>query len=215
VSAIQQVLSAFSSAGGGGGLAPLALDGRVLSRLGGHVQMRYVPTAVIFDELWPGTAGAALPGAWGNQSGTPTQNGFGAMQFAGAGQTTRNVGVADSTLTFNVEPDNNYPYMLFRSNAAGTHYSVLVIRGDTNLLEFHEFDGSSSTNIVTGSTFITLGTMHTVQVILGGASVTVKLDGSTELTATQAINLTNTYCGIGWVAPPFSATYVFGEVKAQ
>ncbi len=156
-----------------------------------------------FTETWPGANHAALPGTWTVQGGAIEQDGSGHAKVTALTSSlawaTRNCNGADYTATMPVfVRDNDYPGLLLRTNAAGNDAIVVYFGPALHKLHYYEYLGGVVSNIVEGTTTWADSNTYTLQVILSGSSVIVKLGASTEITTT---------CQAGLISPTYIALF--------
>lgn len=162
-----------------------------------------VSSFTTFTELWP-TNAAALPAAWTVHTGSTTPQ---QLNIAGTGWYDANggtnyayrdaggqKGVIEFPLGAGTEgiQGNTWADVGFCADAGLTHYNYLIMRADTHVIQYNEYNATVISNSVSGTTDLT-GIWAGVRITIGAAgALTVELNTGagyfTELSLTMVTN---------------------------
>ena len=102
--------------------------------------------------------------------------------------------------------------LVFRADSNGSNFWFAQLYSSTSPgLRLAKTGGSSTGEVLDGTLAITAGTSYTITVILSGASVTVKVNGTTRITYTMSgadlAAFTGTYAGLRMASSDTTSTY--------
>lgn len=132
-------------------------------------------------------------GGWAIQSNKAQNTGTADLA---ADQAILDFGSADVTITAVCQTaDASTVGILFRASGTADFW-VAIIDPANDLVRLLDVTGGGVASVDDGAATLAPATDYTLQVVLSGTSITVKLDGATAVTKTSAVRQAVTKCGL-------------------